>query len=66
MIPKRWDIIKNLNKLGKKRHPKCLGYTTNTMDGYESDCGYRTTLTCEECKYGLGKKDPEAKINQTK
>lgn len=29
----------------------------------EFDCGYHTILSCEQCKYGVGKKDPEAWIN---
>lgn len=43
------------------KHPKCLG----TYDEYtgDYDCGYYTTLTCEECKYGVGRKDPAAKCN---
>ena len=44
------------------RHPKCAGY----RDDYtlEYDCGYDTILDCEDCKYGCGRKDPEAKCNQ--
>lgn len=45
----------------KPKHPKCQGYS----DYYgEFDCGYGTTLMCEDCKYGQGRKDPEAKCNQ--
>ena len=45
----------------KQKHPKCLG----DVDYYgEFDCGYYTTILCEDCKYGLGRKDPEAKCNQ--
>lgn len=44
----------------RERHPKCEGY----HDYYgEFDCGYGSILFCEECKYGLGRKDPEAKCN---
>lgn len=43
------------------KHPKCLGETDYWG---EFDCWYQTTLSCEDCKYGLGKKDPEAKCNQ--
>ena len=42
---------------------KCLGY----YDYYgDFDCGYQTSITCEDCKYGVcgGRKDPEAKCNQ--
>lgn len=49
---------------GKRpKHPKCEGYKTHEGD---YDCGYNTTLMCEECKYGLGHKDPEANCNQPK
>lgn len=45
------------------KHYKCkLEYDQFTGD---YDCGYKTKLICEECKYGCGgKKDPEAKVNQ--
>ena len=44
------------------RHPKCLG----TYDAHNGDysCDYYTKLDCDECKYGAGRKDPEAKPNQ--
>lgn len=43
------------------KHPKCLG----DYDYFgEFDCGYSTSLMCEDCKYGLGRKDPEAKCNE--
>jgi len=48
------------------RHPKCKGWSDNTPDaGIEFECGYESYLSCEECKYGLGRKDPEAKCNQS-
>ncbi len=43
------------------KHPKCLG--EKDYWGYFY-CGYQSVLMCEDCKYGLGKKDPEAKCNQ--
>jgi hypothetical protein len=45
-----------------KRHPKCKG----SYDAYtgEYECGYDTSLICEDCKYGIGREDPEAKCNQ--
>jgi len=47
---------------GIERHPLCrLTYCDQTGD---YDCGYLTTLTCEECKYGMGTRNPEAKCNQ--
>lgn len=44
----------------------CRGFKSMTDLGYEYDCGYNTSLDCEECKYGGcgGNKDPEAKDNQ--
>ena len=52
------------------KHPKCEGYRVETPNGTEYDCGYDTTITCEECRYcamnnGRGK-DPAAKCNQQK
>lgn len=44
----------------------CKGYKTWTDCGYEYDCGYSTIISCEECIYAGGRKNPEAKINQTK
>ncbi len=70
-----WGIhlVNNVNKLmencrleaelKKKKHPKCLGH----FDYWgEFDCDYYTVLTCDECKYGGGRKDPKAKCNQIK
>jgi hypothetical protein len=39
------------------RHPLCKG------DGVDH-CGYDTKISCDECKYGGGRKDPKAKCNQ--
>jgi hypothetical protein len=49
-----------------EKHPKCAGYTVFCSHGDDFDCGYNTTLLCEECKYGIGKKNPESKRNQLK
>ncbi len=47
------------------QHPKCLLMYDEYNGDYE--CGYGTTLLCEDCKYsGLGRRDPEAKCNQPK
>ena len=43
-----------------KHHLCKLEYDQFTGD---YDCGYKTTLTCEDCKYGVGKKDPQTKAN---
>lgn len=52
------------------KHPKCEGYKVETLDGIDYDCGYGTTITCEECRYCDGNnghgKDPAAKCNQPK
>jgi hypothetical protein len=46
------------------KHPMCKG-TYDEMNG-DYDCGYVTTITCDECKYCVGRKNPEAKCNQPK
>ena len=66
--------IKKLNKkfedlvtsrVNGTRHPKCKGFTVPDIGwGAEYDCGYNTIIDCDECKYGGGRKDPEAKCNQ--
>ena len=63
---KAQNLLDNMvNK--RPRHPKCLGFFTEDIGwGSEFDCGYDTTLDCEDCKYGIGRKDPEAKCNQPK
>lgn len=53
-------------ELKSRRHPKCKGYFIHNGWGTDFDCEYQSILDCEECKYGLGKKDPEAKCNKTK
>ena len=59
-------VTKILNT-SPKRHPKCEGYECNHyLDPIDYDCGYFTTIDCDECKYNghNGRKDPEAKCNQ--
>ena len=55
---------------GSYRHGKCAAYQCNhPLDPPEWDCGYNTTIECEDCKYCIGaggRKDPEAKCNQHK
>lgn len=55
---------KSDNTPNRKKHPKCLGEYTCGPEFTEFECGYSSVLMCEECKYGLGRKDPEAKCNQ--
>lgn len=43
------------------RHPKCLGSYDEWSGDY--DCEYGSDLSCDECKYGGGRKDPEAACN---
>jgi hypothetical protein len=45
-------------------HSKCKGYRYWTPDGYEYNCEYESLLSCEECKYCGGLKDPNAKCNK--
>lgn len=50
----------------QEMHPKCRGYEHHDYSGLVYyDCGYESELDCGECKYGSGRKDPEAKCNQT-
>lgn len=58
-VPLECGVIElDLKKQGK--HPECLG----DYDYWgEFDCDYGTVLTCDECKYGGGRKDPAAKCN---
>jgi len=44
------------------KHSKCAVYSDEMNGDY--GCHYNSVLSCEECKYGLGRKDPEAKCNQ--
>ena len=50
------------NSNTNKKHPKCLGYFDNLTGDLE--CDYQSDLECDQCKYGVGRKDPEAKCNQ--
>jgi len=53
--------------IGEKISPsECAGYENWTNWGYDFDCGYETTIDCDDCKYGGGRKDPEARCNQLK
>ena len=55
-----------VRKRHAKRHAKCRGYYIDTPDGRDYGCEYETIITCDECKYYAGRKDPEAKCNQPK
>ena len=58
------EILKN-ELSGNNQHPKCKGYTIPDIGwGVEYDCHYESNLCCDDCKYGGGRKDPEAKCNQ--
>ena len=46
----------------KVTHIMCKGYYDQYTGDF--DCDYNTTLTCEECKYGLGNRNPAAICNQ--
>ena len=59
-----FKVVKVLPGKEIKHHAKCrLLFDAHNGD---YDCEYRTTITCEDCKYGScgGRKDPEAKCNQ--
>lgn len=55
-------LVRLLPSNKMQAHPKCLG-TYDDMTG-EYDCGYQSEVECNDCKYGFGRKDPEAKCNQ--
>jgi hypothetical protein len=56
-----WEEFESF-AISAEKHPKCKGYMMLFTGDY--DCAYNTNLSCEECKYGVGRKDPEAKCNQ--
>ena len=56
------DIYMPIVISNHKRHHKCKGWYDAYTGDY--DCDYDTLLLCEDCKYGVGRKDPEAKCNQ--
>lgn len=64
------NLLKNLKPVLNKnntstRHPKCKGFKTPDYGwGSDYDCEYGSKLDCGECKYGGGRKNPEAKCNQ--
>ena len=48
-----------------ERKAGCLGYETVDLgNGVDYECGYNTKIDCDECKFGGGRKNPEAKVNQ--
>ena len=55
------DRLPKMTDPRHEKHPKCEGWYDEFRGDY--DCGYATKLTCEECKYGVGRNDPEAKCN---
>lgn len=60
------EYDKFLEQLTIKRS-KCKGFKCNhPLDPVEWDCGYNTSIGCDECKYSGfgGRKNPEAKCNQ--
>lgn len=59
------EYDKFIEKISIKRQ-KCKRFQCNNpLDPVEWDCGYNTSIDCEECKYsGFGRKNPEAKRNQ--
>jgi len=55
---------KDLSAVTGSSHAGCLEESSMTDYGYEYSCGYGTTISCDDCKYGGGRKDPAAKCNQ--
>jgi len=58
------DFISLLNVPVKPpKHHKCKGFYEPLTGDY--DCGYKAhRLTCDECRYGGGKKNPRALVNR--
>lgn len=56
------ELFNMCNDVKPLKHPKCKG-VYDSWSG-DSNCGYDTTLMCEDCKYSVGRKNPEAKCNQ--
>jgi hypothetical protein len=52
----------------KLRAQKCAAVRSSNPNDPDVACGYETTITCDDCKYGAGggRKDPQAKCNQPK
>ncbi len=51
-------------RLQSSKERRGCRYVRDEFNG-DGDCEYNTSILCEECKYsGLGRKNPEAKINQ--
>lgn len=52
-------------------HPLCRGTHKDTLEGIVFECGYHTTIQCDECRYRSDKpqtyltrgKNPAAKVN---
>lgn len=44
-----------------KTFTKCRGFRLLTDHGYDFSCEYNPEITCEECMYGAGMKNPEQK-----
>lgn len=62
-------IIQFRDFQGKSPKPNGCRLTYKARSGGNQgsySCGYNTTLSCSECKYGQGRKDPEAKCNEDK
>lgn len=54
--------LEDLAKENRPKHPKCKGYDVWSSHGYGHGCGYETTLTCDDCKYCAGRKDPKLSV----
>ena len=47
------------------KHPKCLGYKIETLDGTDYDCEYPYAgeITCDHCKYGADPDGLDPEVN---
>ena len=66
--PSIFDWIVGGKTLGLEvKHHLCKSVKINAYDEPDEwDCGYNTTIDCEDCRYGGrgGRKNPEARCNQ--
>ena len=49
------------------KNNKCKGFIQWEFGlEHDHDCGYNTSIACDDCKYGGGNKNPEVKCNKIK
>lgn len=51
---------------GMQPHKMCKAQDSCKGIHHTYECGYKTKVQCFECKYGHGRRDPNAKSNKLK